>query len=234
MKHLFCLLLFSLSMGVFAQTIEPYTDGENYYLATTTTSDNGTDISDTIRTISYLGDTSNYVQALRDIDASQTNQNVRMLIRLQALSYAAQDKALTDAALEIGVDLDSINNAVYADDLMIDTMKMIVFMNRISETDAALWTLDPNAPNRLVLDVEVVRRNNGNLILEAGIAGNQRVQMESTRLFSVTNLPGASALYLESENDRTRIWRSDNIGPPTIQLISYKEARDRSANELKQ
>lgn len=198
----------------------------NFYLETVEVTENGTDVADTLIVKRFLGDSSALVQTLRDVDATWAGEYVRLLARLQKLDQSTRDRDLTNAASGVGVNLDSLNDETYAAQLMIDTMKMVVFLNRLSPADAALWYPLPNPPNRLVLDVVLERRPNRTLrLLNTGIAGNSRVSMESPLLFQVTNLPGISTFYQESETDRLEVWRTVNVGLPVARIVSYKQAR---------
>ncbi len=225
MKRSIFHLLFLLPVLLTAQSISITQDDDNYYLSTVEISDNGTGIDDTIKTIRYLGDASTFAQVIRDIDAQNDNAYIRQLTRLLEQNYRQYDNELTNAAEEFGVNLDSINDEVYADDLMIDTGRIIVFLNRMSDDDKLLWTLDIDPPNKLVFDAYVERRPNRTLrlnVLDVSLASNQRVRMEGRRHFKVNNLPGASEFYLERETERSRIYRSIELDAPTIKIVLPK------------
>ena len=218
------ILFFFFYSVLSAQQIEIIQSGTDYHLRITEVLENGTDYPDTMITSTYLGDTATLVQGLRNLDRSWSNEYVRLFSRLQALDHTKRDRDLTNAAASVGVDLDSLNDARYADDLLRDTFRLIVFTNRLSATDLAQWTVAPNPPNRLDFDLVAERRPNGNIRIASPllVGGFNRISMESPQYFRIRGLPGYAYFYLEGENDRAMRFRSVNVGPPVYRIIVRK------------
>lgn len=225
MKYLYSTLVFLLLFTAMkAQQIEIIQSGIDYHLRITEVVDNGTDYPDTTITSTYLGDTATLVQGLRNLDRSWSNEYVRLLSRLQALDHTRRDRDLTNAAAKVGVNLDSLNDARYSDDLLRDTFRLIVFTNRLSADELAQWTTEISPPNRLDFNLIAERRPNGIIRIASPLiaGGFNRVSMESPQYFRIRGLPRCEYFYLEGENDRVMQFRSVNVGPAVYRVIVRK------------
>lgn len=227
------LLLLLVCGTLSAQTFSIYQTDENYYLRTIETVDNGTSVKDTIVTTRLLGDTSTYENALRNLDATYTNEYVRLVARIQEINQSVRDRELTNAAEAAGVNLDSLNDAFFGRQLVVDTLRLVIFTDRLAAADLLEWTLDLNPPAKLILDAEAEFRPNGNIRLRTTLSGTNRMIMDGKKFFRMINFPGAESFYKESENENLSSWRTANEGLPTMRITSFKVARNRvSASAL--
>ena len=224
MKNLFILLLLSLATSlVTAQEYTIYQQGSDYYLRSVVTVENGTNTDDTVRTVQYLGDSSQLLNSVRNLDIRNINQAVRKIKAYNDLDQQKRDNSLRSAALSFGINLDSLNDLNYANQFLDDSVRLVVFTNRIDTADLSLWTSDPNPPNRLVKKASIERRPNGNIRMYLDVNfGNTRLRLDGPRYFRISNLPGSEAFYLDSETERFKIWRTANIGRPHILMFVKK------------
>lgn len=229
MKYFFALLALLMCFSLSAQSVEITQDAEgNYFLTTVEVSENGTDSPDTVKTTSYLSDSTGVAQAIRNIDATWANEDIRLLRRIQALNQDFRSRQLNLQAVALGVNLDSLNDAAYIAPLLVDTMRLVLFTNRLSDSDLAAWTSEANPPNLIRLDIEAGLRPNGTYRIDFGLGGTQRIKMLSSQSFELVSVPGLGQFYLESESEDRMYWRTENIGNPYARIISFKTARNRA------
>jgi hypothetical protein len=210
---LFTTLLFLLLLctGVRAQTTILQVDS-SYFLEEITTSDNGTDRPDTLRTVRFIGDTTDYIQTLRDIRRTYAATNARLFRKIYEANFSVADRDFLAAASAIGVDLDSIETAVLAPRILSERM---VLSLQVTDIPAGLipdFTSDTEPSGRVKTAITYGFNENGILrLIATEAAGRWRISIVSPLQIDVRNLYGAgtgnTVFFLTDENDRRKVFR---------------------------
>ena len=211
---LFTTLLFLLLLctGVRAQTTILQVDS-SYFLEEITTSDNGTDRPDTLRTVRFIGDSSNYIQTLRDIRRTYAAANARLFRKIYEANFRIADRDFLAAAAEIGVDLDSIETAVLASRILSQSMVLSVPVSEIPAGRLSDFTADTEPSGRVRTAITYGFNINGILrLIATEAAGRWRISIVSPLQIDVRNLYGAgtgtTVFFLTEENERRKVFRA--------------------------
>ena len=206
------LFLLLLCTGVRAQTTILQVDS-SYFLEEITTSDNGTERPDTLRTVRFIGDTADYIQTLRDIRRTYAAANARLFRKIYEANFRIADRDFLAAAAEIGVDLDSIETAVLASRILSQSMVLSVPVSEIPAGRLSDFTADTEPSGRVRTAITYVFNANGILrLIATEAAGRWSISIVSPLQIDVRNLYGAgtgtTVFFLTEENERRKVFRA--------------------------
>lgn len=210
------LFLLFLCTGVRAQTTILQVDG-SYFLEEITTADNGTERPDTLRTVRFIGDTTDYIQTLRDIRRTYAAANARLFRKIYEANFRIADRDFLAAAAEIGVDLDSIETSILASRILSESMVLTVQKTDIPAGLIPDFTSDTEPSGRIKTTITYGFNQNGVLrLIATEAAGRWSINIVSPLQIDVRNLfgqgTGTTVFFLTEENERRKVfWAKEGI-----------------------